>query len=252
MNRILLGVLFWSSLLTYLRAEDEARIFAEGNKAYQEQDYAKAIKIYEQLLDSGYRAPELEYNLGNAWYKKGSPGRAILHYERALILAPENAEIKQNLDFLHSKLAMEIEPLPPFFLVKWWQSARLAISTNKMGIVGLVLWWLGFSGLAMWILGKNRAQRKWGLLAGIALLLMSILPFSLAISRVCFEKNTQQAILLQKSAILRAEPEDSSQEIMTLVEGVKLQQIENINGWWQVRLENGELGWLPEQSMERI
>ncbi|MBK9013897.1 MAG: SH3 domain-containing protein [Saprospiraceae bacterium] len=58
--------------------------------------------------------------------------------------------------------------------------------------------------------------------------------------------------MIQKSAILRIAPDETSQEIQTLQEGVKMEQVENLDGWWQVRLENGELGWLPEAVMERI
>ncbi len=239
-------------LISNLLASDEARIFAEGNKAYHEKDFGKAIKIYEQLLESGFRSSDLEYNLGNAWYKSGSSGRAILHFERALVQAPDHEGAMQNLEFLRSKIPSDIEPLPSFFLAKWWGSTRLATSATNMGVLGMALWWAGFGALALWLLGKTRAQKKWGLIAGITLVTLSFLPFSLAFSRILFEKNSQQAILIQKSAILRAAPEDNSQEITTLQEGMKLQQLENLNGWWQVSLENGELGWLPEQAMERI
>lgn len=237
---------------TQLLAGDETRIFAEGNKAYQEKDFAKAIKVYEQLLAAGLRSADLEYNLGNAWYKSDNPGRAILHYERALIQSPDHEAARRNLTFLRSKISNEIELLPPFFLTEWWNSARMSMSSTSMGITGMLLWWLGFGALGVWGLGKTRTQKKWGLTAGIVFLALSLLPYSLATSRASFEKNSKQAILIQKTAILRAAPDDVSQEIMTLQEGVKVQQIENFNGWWQVRLENGELGWLPEQVMERI
>ncbi len=240
------------SLITSVLGGDEERLFAEGNKAYQQKEFGKAIEIYEQLLASGWRAADLEYNLGNAWYRSDSPGRAILHYERALLQSPGHTEAQRNLLFLRSKIKNEIEPLPPFFLTKWWLSAKLALPSTSMGILALALWWLGFSLLALRVLGKSRSQKKWGLLLGVGLMALSLLPFALAIGRAAFEKNTHQAILIQKTAILRIAPEDTSQEIMTLQEGVKLAQVENLGGWWRVRLENGELGWLPESAIERI
>ena len=252
MDKKMLVLVLSIALATSLLAGDEARIFAEGNKAYQKKDFGKAIEVYEKLLAAGWRSAELEYNLGNAWYRSGSPGRAIVHYERALMQSHGHEAAERNLAFLRSKINSEIEPLPPFFLTKWWQSARMALPATSMGITGMLLWWLGFGALAVWLFGKSRLQKKWGIVAGIALLAVSLLPFSLALSRASFEKNTKQAILIQKSAILRAAPDDSSQEIMTLQEGMKLQQVENLDGWWQVRLENGDLGWLPEQAMERI
>lgn len=252
MKRFLVLGLVFMGLAMNIFASDEARILAEGNKAYEEKDFGKAIKIYEGLQASGFQAAELEYNLGNAWYKSGSIGRAVLHFERALIICPNDAKTEQNLKFLRTKISPELEPLPPFFLAEWWRNAKLAISSTSMGILGLIVWWLGFGALATWQLGKSHPQKKWGLIAGIALLALSFLPFSLALGRMMLENDSGEAVLIQKSAILRAAPAETSQELMTLQEGIKFQQLENQNGWWQVRLENGEIGWLPEQAMERI
>lgn len=252
MKQFLASVILLLFSITFLKAGDETRLFAEGNKAYQNKDYSKAIEIYQQLLEGGWRSADLEYNLGNACYRSGSAGRAILHFERALLLEPDHKEAKWNLDFLSSKINGEIEPLPTFFLTEWWKNARMALSSFSFSIIGLTIWWLGFAGLGICLMGKTRGQRKWGLIGGICLLLLSLLPVALALSRTHFEKNTHHAILIQKSAILRSGPEDAAEEIQTLPEGVKLQLVTNLSGWWQVELANGEIGWLPEQVMERI
>jgi tetratricopeptide (TPR) repeat protein len=235
-----------------ISASDEARIFAEGNKAYEEKDFGKAIKLYESLMESGWNSPDLEYNLGNAWYRNGSVGRAVLHYERALLCNPHHAEAKKNLSFLETKIASDMEPLPDFFLYQWWKKARMALTATAMGVAGLAAWWLGCTGLGFWLLGKTRSQRKRGLWAGTSLMVASLLPIALALSRSFYDENTQQAILIQKSAILRAAPDETSSEVLSLDEGLKLDQVEHLEGWWQVRLPNGEVGWLPEQAIERI
>src|ERR1700704_5748320 len=45
---------------------------------------------------SGYSAPEL-YNLANSYARAGKPGLAVLNYERARLLEPEDADIEANL-----------------------------------------------------------------------------------------------------------------------------------------------------------
>ena len=60
-------------------------------------DYPAAVRNYEQVLKrDGFSAPVL-FNLGNAWLRLGKPARAILDYERALVLAPHNPAIEANL-----------------------------------------------------------------------------------------------------------------------------------------------------------
>lgn len=252
MKKSILSFVVIVAFLHQMSASNEAQIFAEGNKAYQEKNYDEAIKIYEALLRQNWESPDLEYNLGNAWYKKGSNGRAILHYERTLLQAPNHKEAQQNLEFLRSKMNNPIEPLPPFFLAKWWVKIRGLLPPTAMSILGILFWWLGFGALSVWIMGKTRSQKKWGLIAGIGLTVLSFLPFALALSRTSFEKEPNQAILLQKSAILHNAPEERAGEVQTLEEGTKLERLEFLEGWWQVKLEDGEVGWLPSETLERI
>ena len=86
---------------------------AEGDSAYIRNDYASAIQIYENLLKKG-EAAEVYYNLGNSYYKADDIARAILNYERALLLEPGNADIRANL---------EIRPIYDF---KYGRSCRNA------------------------------------------------------------------------------------------------------------------------------
>ena len=62
---------------------------AEGDSAYIKEDYAAAIQIYEALLKNG-EAADVYYNLGNSYYKIGEIAKAVLNYERALLLQPGN------------------------------------------------------------------------------------------------------------------------------------------------------------------
>ncbi len=250
-QRLFFALLFLFQLTSLLAGEAET-LFAEGNKAYKEKAYDKAIAAYEELVNQGYKTADLEYNLGNAWYRQGSVGKAVLHFERALVLDANHALTIKNLEFLRAKINADIEPLPDFFMTRWWRSARMALGASTMGIFAMLLWWAGFVGLAIWAMGKTRGQKKWGLIAGVALLITSVLPFALSMSRIMYQDNTGQAILIQKTAILRTGPNDGSQEVETIAEGTKLKQLTELEGWWQVSLENGEIGWVPESALERI
>ena len=53
------------------------------NALYEDGLYEQAARSYQQLADKGYDDPALYYNLGNAYFKQGDLGRAILNYLRA-------------------------------------------------------------------------------------------------------------------------------------------------------------------------
>ena len=80
-------IIFLSLLPVSLFAQPET-FLEQGNHFYQKQQYDKAIESYSKVLNEGYESAELYFNLGNAYYRKGSLGYAILNFERALKLSP--------------------------------------------------------------------------------------------------------------------------------------------------------------------
>ena len=74
----------------------------KGDSAYIKEDYAAAIQIYEALLKNG-EASEVYYNLGNSYYKIGEIAKAVLNYDRALLLQPGNSDIRANLEVARAK-----------------------------------------------------------------------------------------------------------------------------------------------------
>jgi len=50
-------------------------------KDEQEEKFDEAVKLYNQIIDNGYEGAELYYNLGNAYFRLGKLGYAILYYE---------------------------------------------------------------------------------------------------------------------------------------------------------------------------
>ena len=102
-------------------AQENSVTKAEGDSAYVKNDYASAIQIYEALLKEG-EAAEVYYNLGNSYYTAGDIAKAILNYERAKLLAPDDEDITFNLQVANQKVVDSIQELPGLFIVRWWNS----------------------------------------------------------------------------------------------------------------------------------
>ena len=98
-------ILLFFSILAKSTAQDAIQLntlFFQGNSFYQEERYSEAVKAYEQLVAMGVKSGPLYYNLGNAYFRIGTKGKAILNYERALQLLPRDADVKSNLDYARS------------------------------------------------------------------------------------------------------------------------------------------------------
>ena len=89
---------------TFFRANKEysagQKVIAERKKEDAVGKFEQAVSLYEQLLESGFINGQIYYNLGNACYRLGTPGKAIMYYRKAEELLPRDADIKANINLL--------------------------------------------------------------------------------------------------------------------------------------------------------
>ncbi|MEW6360053.1 MAG: tetratricopeptide repeat protein [Planctomycetota bacterium] len=97
--------------VTPLLADDAQEIFNKANEAYAKgqslageqrqaeamERFGEAARLYEEILASDFVSWPVLYNLGNAHYRQGRIGKAIVNYRRSERLAPRNPAVKANL-----------------------------------------------------------------------------------------------------------------------------------------------------------
>jgi len=223
-----------------------------ANEAYQSGDYRAAIEQYQALLEQGYFSTALYHNLGNAWYQIDRPGMAVLNYQRGLELAPSDRGFRQNLELIREGFEEPIVPIPEFFLLRWWKSAQRLLGSNGWAIVGLLVVWGGFAGLARWRTAPERSQRKKAFLAGVFLLVTSALPVALALTAYQSESTQNIGVVVDGTPSLFQAPDDRSNARRQLEPGVTLEIRDQIGEWVKVRLENGEIGWVQTTDFEHV
>ena len=76
---------------------------AEADSAYINNDFTNAAELYESILKNKGESADIYYNLGNSYYKMNNIAKAVLNYERALLLNPGNNDIRFNLELARSK-----------------------------------------------------------------------------------------------------------------------------------------------------
>ena len=252
MFRSVLLLMSLCCLMIQLNGQTPRERMRAANDAFQSKQYQAAVEMYESLRQEGFSSAVLYYNLGNSYYRLGEPAPAILNYERALLLRPHDRDIRHNLEVARAQLQDELEVLPEFFLLRWWRGLAFIFSATAWSIVGLVLLWLGIGGLVVWLFAGERRQKVRGFVAGLVMLILAILPFALALSRVNMQQHSRTAILMAPEMVLRSAPDPESAEVLTIHEGLKVDLLDQISDWYKVRLQNGEEGWLPQAVVEEI
>jgi len=247
-NRLLV---FGLLLATFLFANPQVQ-FEAANAAYQKGDYLAAIDSYEQVLETGSFSEEVYYNLGNAYFKTNQLGKAILNYERAALNAPRDEDIQYNLEIAHAKKVDDIGQIGKFFLTEWWQGLHKLLGSGIWGGLTILSLWAGIAGFILWLFGESRDRKKQGFIGGIVLTLLSLLLYFISSSQANFENNSNQAIILANKVALKNGPDKISTDVLDIHEGLKVELLDQIGGWYKVKLSNGDQGWLPTGSLEEI
>lgn len=225
---------------------------AQGDSAYMRNDYASAIQIYESLLTKG-EAAEIYYNLGNSYYKTDDIAKAILNYERALLLQPGNADVRANLEIARSKTIDKVVSVPDIFFVTWTKSLINCLSVDawaKLGVAFFILLLVSFS---LFFFSKQIVWKKSGFIAGIVFLIFVVLSNVFASEQKTELMNRNNAIILSPSVTVRSTPSESGTSLFVLHEGHKIEIKDNsMREWKEIRLEDGKVGWVPASAIEVI
>ena len=225
---------------------------AQGDSAYMRNDYASAIQIYESLLTKG-EAAEIYYNLGNSYYKTDDIAKAILNYERALLLQPGNADVRANLEIARSKTIDKVVSVPDIFFVTWTKSLINCLGVDawdKLGVAFFILLLVSFS---LFFFSKQIVWKKSGFIAGIVFLIFVVLSNVFASEQKTELMNRNNAIILSPSVTVRSTPSESGTSLFVLHEGHKIEIKDNsMREWKEIRLEDGKVGWVPASAIEVI
>jgi tetratricopeptide (TPR) repeat protein len=250
LNRIFFFLLLLVSRIVH--AGDDKTIFDSGNSYYSKGDYKTAIKEYETILVSGSESAELYYNLGNAYFKTNNLGYSILNYERAKKLKPDDEDISANLNLAEQKTEDKIEAAPQLFLSQW-ENGLSDLMTEKQWselLIGSII--LGLALIAIYILSANKILKQLGFFGGLALLIFSIFSFFMAKNKFNSEVNNSSAIIVVSSVNVTGSPSEKGTVLFLLHEGSKVKIMDQENEWTEVKIANGNVGWIKNSNLEKI
>jgi tetratricopeptide (TPR) repeat protein len=250
--RTAIQILFFLALLLPFYPVQAKTGIDSANAAYARGDYEKAAALYENLLASGAEAPALYYNLGNAYFRLNKLGKAILNYEKAKKLAPGDEDINYNLELAGNRVKDKIEPMPQLFIDEWKNDFRDLFTETGWSVMCILFVAAMLAMAGLFVAGRSKAVRRAGFWAGIALLVMSITSFTMARAQHHRSMKATDAIVTVPSITVKGSPSESGTKLFIIHEGTKV-HIEDTEGEWvEVKIANGNVGWLPASSITSI
>lgn len=219
----------------------ETLAFIEGVRQYEAKAYPEARAAFEKVLSAGVRNGKLFYNMGNTCLKMGDIGPALLYYERALALIPNDPDLRFNLTYARSLLKDETEGTasPVVEVLFFWKDMFRVATLQWAGIIVHATFWL--------FLGLYRFFRKSALLhLCYGMLMLSVLILGTTGWRLYEHAFRPQAVILPHSVAVRSGQASESTELFILHAGTKVAVKKQTNGFLKIRFSEDKIGWIPE------
>jgi len=189
---------------------------------------------------AGYSAPAL-YNLANAYARAGQPGLAVLNYERAKLLDPNDPDIDANLRHVR-----EVSGLPPESRNRFDRLAGIANPRILawVGVLGLLM--AGVGSLARLWIPKHRHALGAATLVGIMLIGATLCH------AVTVWPTLHEAVVIARTAPVRVSPVSIGDPLFVLTEAQTVQTSAEHDGFVLVQTQGGRKGWAPSASLAPI
>lgn len=243
-------VIFWGFLfLLFGEAKAQEKLFQAANQAYREGNYTQAVDLYDSIQKTGFESAALYFNLGNAHYQNGALARAILNYERAKLLAPEDGEIDHNLKLAEQKRVDRFEPMPPNLFKAFRLGVIRLFKPDSWGLISIIFLGIALTGLGFYLFSSYGRLGFISLIGGI---LLSGFCLLMAFSHYNYQKEHPQLIVMSDSAYAKSGPGSAAEDLFILHAGTKVEKVDEFESWLKLRLIDGKIGWLPESDLERI
>jgi len=236
----------------HLFAVTDAELVVKGNKAYSAGMFSQAIACYQDVLKRGAASAELYYNLGNAYYKSDDMPSAILYYEKAKKLRPNDSDINFNLSVANNKITDKIEEVPQLFIKRWYTTVFNLFSLDALAITSLILFAVFFILMSIFLFARPLWVRKLSFWCAIGLLVVSVCAFAIAQRKHYALLEQREAIVFTPAVTVKSSPDANSVDLFVVHEGAKVTILDTLGAWQEIRIGNGSEGWIKITDTRRI
>ena len=223
-----------------------------ANQLYNSAKYQDAIRKYQYVLAQGFESVEIYYNLGNAFYKSGNSTFAILNYERAKKLAPNDEDIRYNLDLARTQIVDNIVTIPDPGFLRWWKQLINSQSISFWGTLSLITFFAFLSSFGLFLLSRSFRIKRLAFWISVATVSISAITFGFGSHLTSQLINHNTAVITERSVRVKASPSETGTELFIVHEGVTVQLIDKLGEWLNISLPDGNKGWIKESAMVRI
>ncbi len=226
--------------------------FEKGNQLYQKGNYEQAITAYENIIRSGQQSADLYFNIANCYYKQNKVAGAIYNYEKALLLAPDDKEILNNLAFAQKMTIDEIIPVPTVGFEKIIADFTATFHYDTWAWIAVLLSILFLVCFLGYYFSNTTFLKRTFFTAMIFFLLFSIVSVIASFSKKSDEESNHPAIVFAEAIPVKTEPKATAQDAFLLHAGTKVFILESLNNYHKIQLSDLKEGWIEKSGVRAL
>jgi tetratricopeptide (TPR) repeat protein len=226
--------------------------FSKGVTEYSAGNFKTALESWLEIYNTGFRSADLEYNIGNAYFKLSDIPNAILFYERAYLLDPSDDNINYNLDIARTLTVDKFQAIPELFYSKWYDFVSLYLHSNTWAAVSITTFVLCLIFLSLYIYSSGYRTKVTGFWLALVLFIISIVSLTFSIHNKKLLYDSHKAIITTALVSGKSSPDTSGTDLFVLHEGTKVTIGDSVGEWYEITLSDGNKGWVPVNSLSII
>ena len=253
MIRYLLTLLFISLFAREaVSREPGAEKFNQGVTFFSSGSYKEALQVWTDIYNTGYRSASLNYNIGNAYFKLNDIPAAILFYERAYLLNPVDEDINYNLQIARTLIVDRFQEIPELFFVRWYNFMALFLSVNSWAKISISSFMLFLLLLSLYIYSSKYRHKVIGFWFAVFFFILSASSLAFTFRNKSLVYDSHKAIISSPLVSGKSSPDNSGNDLFVLHEGTKVSIEDEVGEWFEIRLSDGNKGWVPANSLNKI
>lgn len=238
------------SVISVAQSNDD--LFKGANTHYNEGKYSEAIDGYKSILDNGVHSAELYFNLGNAHYKLNNIGPSIFYYEKALLLEPNDEDIKNNLVYAQNMTIDAIDKVPDVGFSRIIKNIVNRNSADTWAIIAIAGVFVFVILFLLYHFSRATTNKRIAFIISVSGLFLAFFSLIMAFQKDRLERKNNPAIVFAQESRVKSDPNKISEELFRLHEGTKIQVLERYEEWCKIRLADNSLGWIQMRDIKLL
>ncbi len=232
--------------------ENKTQKYKKGIEYYTAANYKDALREWTDIYNTGYRSASLDFNIANAYFKLGNVPGAILYYERALLLKPADEDINYNLQIARTMVVDKFEEIPVLFFVRWFDFLSILLSSNVWAVLSILTFVACLICLSVYIYSSRYRLKVLGFWLALMLFTVSVSTLAFTVRNQSLVFDSHKGVIFAPSVNGKSSPDTSGTDLFVLHEGSKVSIEDSVGDWYEIKLSDGNKGWVPSNTLTII